>query len=130
MNHSTEAKLTVARNVYALLESEAAWAQGAAAFNKDYRQVYPIANEACQWCVSGAIHREALLVAGDDRYDGGLGQQTREDFSAFLRDEGRFEELFDDAELWDWNDHPYRTHAEVREALARYIASLEGQTNE
>ena len=34
MNHSTEAKLTVARNVYALLESEAAWAQGAAAFNK------------------------------------------------------------------------------------------------
>lgn len=43
--------------VHELLDNESKWAKGSYAFNAEGRYCYEWADEACKWCLLGAIHR-------------------------------------------------------------------------
>lgn len=67
---------------------------------------------ACSWCVDGALRRSAWLP----QRHRGLHQAYVDSVDHLARAVG-----IDVGDLWDWNDHSQRTHAEVLAALDKAI---------
>lgn len=104
---------TVLRKAAELIEPEGAWTKGAFA-RCGSAPIGPLTANAECWCVLGALYAAASERRADPYvFDviamlcGHLGLRTR-------------------AELTDWNDRPFRTQAEVVQALRNAADQAEG----
>jgi hypothetical protein len=93
------------KTVAELLESPERWAQGFFAFNQDGDTRSPRSDEACKWCVFGAIKRIYSGSAEDEAFYK-LNDIIHESDPRFIL-------------MVNWNDDPKRTHAEVLEAVRK-----------
>jgi len=97
--------------VHELLKDPARWCKGEYARDAKGERVSPLSSSACQWCLLGAVRKEWPSVSDECR--------AKEKIRAALCIANFSLAAIIAQTVFDWNDAPERTHAEVLEVVRK-----------